>query len=63
MTPSAKDYPALGERVWSGKIANGLRVRVVPKPGFSKNYAFLATDYGSMDTSFISEEQRKQTHI
>lgn len=63
MKPSVKDYPALGECVWSGKLANGLRVRVIPKPGFSKAYAFLAADYGSMDVSFVSENAMKQTPL
>jgi len=27
--------------------------RVVKKPGFAKAYAFLAVDYGSMDTTFV----------
>ncbi len=45
-------YDRLGERVWRATCANGLRLMVVPKPGFFKNYAFFATDYGSMDMRF-----------
>ena len=47
-----KKYPDLGETVFEHRLGNGLLVRVVPKPGFAKSYAFLAVDYGSMDTSF-----------
>ena len=54
MMLSVKDYPSLGERIWCGTTAAGLRVRVVPKPGFAKQYAFLATDYGSLDIAFCS---------
>lgn len=47
-----KHYPNLGERVFESRLTNGLLVRVVIKPGFTKAHAFLAVDYGSMDTSF-----------
>lgn len=58
-----REYPVLDERVWRGKTASGLRVMVVPKPGFSKAYAFLAADYGSMDLNFVSDGGRKQTPL
>lgn len=45
-------YPRLGERIYEETLPNGLLVRVVPKPGFAKTYAFLAVDYGSIDTTF-----------
>ena len=47
-----KPYPHLGEMVYEQRLANGMLSRVVVKPGFAKAYAFLAVDYGSMDTSF-----------
>jgi len=47
-----KDYPLLGEQVYSGKLPNGLSVFVVPKRGFHKSYAFFATDYGGSDRRF-----------
>lgn len=47
-----KPYPNLGETVYEAKLSNGLLSRVVTKPGFAKTYAFLAVDYGSMDTAF-----------
>lgn len=47
-----KPYPNLGETVYEAKLSNGLLTRVVTKPGFAKKYAFLAVDYGSMDTDF-----------
>ena len=47
-----KTYPDLGETVFEKRLENGLLIRVVPKPGFAKKYAFLAVDYGSMDTKF-----------
>ena len=47
-----KPYPHLGETVYEEKLSNGLLARVITKPGFAKTYAFLAVDYGSMDTAF-----------
>ncbi|MBQ7255436.1 MAG: insulinase family protein [Oscillospiraceae bacterium] len=44
-------FPEVGERYYEQTV-RGLRVRVIPKPGFSKTYAFLAVDYGSIDTHF-----------
>lgn len=32
---SWNDYPALGERCYLETLPNGLRLRVVPKPGFA----------------------------
>lgn len=47
-----KPYPHLGERVYEARLNNGLLVRVIPKDGFTKTHAFLAVNYGSMDTRF-----------
>ena len=46
------EFPRLGERYWEQRLENGLLLRVVPKPGFARSYAFLGVDYGSVDTSF-----------
>ena len=45
-------YPRIGETVLSETLANGLRVRVIPKPGYCRKYAFFATRYGGMDMRF-----------
>lgn len=45
-------YPKLGEQYWQETLPNGLCVRVVPKPGFSRKYAFLGVNFGSVDTRF-----------
>ena len=45
------EFPRLGERYWEQRLENGLLLRVVPKPGFARSYAFLGVDYGSVDTS------------
>ena len=48
-----RSYPNLGETFYEERLPNGLLIRVVRKPGFSKAHAFLAVDYGSMDTKFL----------
>lgn len=45
-------FENLGERVYEDTLPNGLRIKVVPKRGFARSYAFFATNYGSMDTRF-----------
>lgn len=47
---SWNDYPALGERCYLETLPNGLRLRVVPKPGFAGKFAFLGINFGSCDT-------------
>lgn len=46
------EYPRIGETVLRETMPNGLRVVVVPKPGYRKRYAFFATRYGGMDMRF-----------
>lgn len=45
-------YPRIGETVQSETLENGLRVRVVQKPGYRKCYAFFSTRYGGIDRRF-----------
>lgn len=45
-------YPKLGEQFYEQKLPNGLCVRVIPKPGFARRYAFLGVNFGSIDTHF-----------
>ena len=47
-----KQFPQLGEQYFEQRLDNGMMVRVVEKPGFAKKYAFIAVNYGSIDTKF-----------
>ncbi len=47
-----KDYPRIGETLYSGKLENGLQIFVVPKKGFSSCYAAFATRYGGAMRKF-----------
>ncbi len=42
----------LGEQVYYAVLPSGLSVFVMPKPGFSKQYATFSTHYGSIDNKF-----------
>lgn len=46
------DYPRIGERCWAQTLPCGLPVRIIPKAGFAQKRAFLAVNYGSIDTAF-----------
>ncbi len=47
-----REYPQIGETLYSDVLPNGLRLYVAPKPGYAKSYAFFATDYGGADRRF-----------
>ena len=48
-------YPKLDETVYRKVLPNGLRLAVVPKPGFAKKQAYFVTDFGSIHTHFRFE--------
>lgn len=54
---SNKTYPSLGESLYETTLPNGLRVRLVPKKDFATKLAFLAVDFGAIDTAFTLEGQ------
>ncbi|MDY4737160.1 M16 family metallopeptidase, partial [Terrisporobacter sp.] len=52
----------LKEELYYEKLENGLEVYFMPKKGFTKKYAVLATNYGSNDLEFIPiNEKEKMT--
>jgi len=46
------EYEKLNEKLYTGTLANGCTIFVIPKPGFHKKYAYLAADYGGVDRRF-----------
>ena len=54
------EYPLLGEAVYAHTLPCGLEIRVIPKQGFAKTYAFLAANYGSVDTTFRDGDELVQ---
>lgn len=57
----SKTWTALRECMESRTLDNGLRVCYLPKEGFSKTFAILATDFGSVDASFTIDGVRHDT--
>ena len=48
-------YPKLDENVYSAVLQNGLTVKVVPRPGFTRKMAYFVTDFGAIHTDFELE--------
>ena len=46
------DYPEIGESIFLETLPNGLPISIIPKPGYSRCYAFFATNYGGADRRF-----------
>jgi len=55
------EHADLGERYYEEILPGGLRIRVIPRPGFARKYAFLALDYGSMDMAFTLDGRHHMT--
>ena len=53
-------YPSLEEKVYTHVAANGLTVKVIPRPGFARKLAYFVTDFGSVHTDF--EWEGKEYH-
>ena len=49
---TCKEYPELGERIYSEVLENGLAVFVMPKRDYVKTFAAFATRYGGSDCRF-----------
>ena len=43
----------LDESFFDAELPCGLRLRVVPRPGFQRRYAAVAVDFGSIDQEFV----------
>ena len=46
-------YKTISEDLYYEEMANGLKVYLLPKEGFSKTYGLFTTDFGSIDTTFV----------
>ena len=55
------DRPGIGETSYTGALANGLRVTVIPRPGFLKKYACFAANYGGVMRDFSVAGQSVET--
>ena len=55
------EYPQLGETLYAQTLPNGLRLRVIPKPGFRTSYAAFAANYGGAHRRFTIDGQTLDT--
>jgi len=46
------EYRGIGETLYRDTLPNGLRLSVVTKPGYTRCFAFFATNYGGADRRF-----------
>ncbi|MCD7951054.1 MAG: insulinase family protein [Erysipelotrichaceae bacterium] len=49
----------LQENLYYEQMTNGLKVYLLPKPGFSKTYGLFSTKFGSIDTTFVPLNEDK----
>ena len=54
------EYQGLGESCFSAVLPSGLQLRIVPKRGFARRYAFLAVNFGAVDTAFFQNGSRRR---
>lgn len=54
-------FGRIGETMHTQVLGNGLTICTVPKPQFSKSYAFFATNYGGADRRFSLDGKRLDT--
>ena len=55
------EYKNIGETLYACTLPNGLRVRVLPKPGLNSFYAVFATNYGGAHRAFTLDGQHIDT--
>lgn len=57
----SKQFPRLGETLYSSVLPNGLVLHVLPKPGFRSSYAVFAANYGGAHRRFTLEGRALDT--
>jgi len=50
-----KFYPQVGETLYKATLPSGLKMVVLPRPGFSKKLCYLVTDYGAIHKRFTMD--------
>ena len=53
-----KFYPQVGETLYKKTLPSGLKMVVLPRPGFSKKLCYLVTDYGAIHRDFEMDGQK-----
>ena len=50
-----RNFSAFNEKIYEFDHESGLHVQIIPKKGFAKKFAVLTTDFGSIDTKYLDE--------
>lgn len=56
-------FEHIGETVFEKKLANGLRVVILPKKDYNKTYVTFTTNYGSIDNQFIPIGKQEKIRV
>ena len=56
-------YKTINETLYHQQMANGLNVYLLKKDGFSKTYGLFATNFGSVDTTFVPLGQEEMIKV
>lgn len=55
-------YVAVDETVYRATLTNGLQLVLLPKNDFYETYGIITTNFGSIDTDFVSRETGEWVH-
>lgn len=58
-----KENIHVGEALYYGKHSSGLNIYIMPRKGYSQNYAIFGTKYGSVDSEFIVPGEKEITKV
>ena len=61
MSMTVQNYPNIGETLYCCELENGLRLLVIPKPGFSSYFAVFGTNYGGAMRRFTLDGETVDT--
>ena len=63
MNLTKRENTRTGETIYYGKHSSGLDIFIMPKKGYTQNYAIFATKYGSVDSEFIIPGEKEVTKV
>lgn len=63
MKLTKRENKRTGEVIFCGRHTSGLDIYIMPKKGYSQNYAIFGTKYGSVDSEFIVPGEKNITKV
>ena len=52
------NYELIDEKVFEHELDNGLKLFIIPKPGFQKTFVTYTTQFGSLDNNFLKKKKK-----